>query len=111
MAACTSGAGSANVTFCSRPPARMRPTPLAFARRNHGLFGPYRGTDVEVVAGPDDPHRHVGTYRAVRARGRELPLLGLTNPAQLLSTRRRHLFTSWIANGMATGCGASVSGF
>src|SRR6185436_11682617 len=40
MSGWISGAGSANVTSRSRPPARMRPTPLAFARRNHGLFAP-----------------------------------------------------------------------
>src|SRR5215207_7249102 len=41
MAGCTPGAGSANVTSRSRPPARMRPAPLAFAQRNHGLSDPY----------------------------------------------------------------------
>ena len=40
MAASMPAAGSAKVTSRSTPPARMRPAPLAFARRYQGLLGP-----------------------------------------------------------------------
>lgn len=39
------------------------------------------GPDVQLVVGPDDPHRHVGAQRAVPAEGRELQLTRLADTA------------------------------
>src|SRR5512132_2600413 len=84
MSGWTSEAGSANMTSRSTPPARMRPTPLAFARRNHGLFAPYADRTYSSSVHADDPHRHIRPERAVRAFGGELQLLGLADASELL---------------------------
>ncbi len=43
------------------------------------------GADVEVVAGPDDPHRHVRARRAVASQRRELQLFRCFDPVQLVT--------------------------
>src|SRR5215210_4347163 len=48
------------------------------------------GADVEVVAGHDDPHRHVRAQRAVASQRRELQLLRGSDLTELVTRPRTH---------------------
>ena len=48
------------------------------------VIGSVSGADVEVVAGADDPHRHVRAQRAVRSAGGELQFGGVADAGELV---------------------------
>ena len=54
------------------------------ARRYHGRCRAVGGADVQVVADADDPHRHERSECAVGSTGREVELLGVADPVELL---------------------------
>jgi hypothetical protein len=84
------GSASAKVTSRSTPLARIRPAPLAKARRYQGVVRPLDGADIDIISRSHDPHRHVGTETAVPAAGGELELLGIADTLQLIAGPGRH---------------------
>jgi hypothetical protein len=59
-----------------------------------GGGAPAPGSDVEVVAEPDDPHRHRGAQRAVASERRDLQFFCCSDLVELVARPFAHLQTS-----------------